>query len=152
MNRRGFLKRLGGAGLALVAAPLILPSVPALARPVPAAPLYIPSDRLDFGVPSEIVRAPEITHAATQKAIGQAVQRTETIRQTRMGNVPVTLRQSEFMAEWGGKFPSGSTLYVDEVTAVRWTRNRVAVPESGWLMSQSIAVQREFVRQVVTDA
>ena len=35
MNRRGFLKRVGGAALAVV-----------------TAPLYIPSERLDFGVPA----------------------------------------------------------------------------------------------------
>jgi hypothetical protein len=58
MNRRGFLKVLGGAGLSIV-----------------AAPLFIPSERLDFGVPRCPIALPtdeevaEILAAAPEQSI-----------------------------------------------------------------------------------
>jgi hypothetical protein len=51
VNRRSFLKRLGGGLLAIAAAPLVVP---------PRAPVYIPSDRLEMGVPRPIATAPAI--------------------------------------------------------------------------------------------
>lgn len=51
MNRRSFLKLLGGTTVAAVAAPLITPST---------APLFIPPERLDMGVPRRILTATEL--------------------------------------------------------------------------------------------
>lgn len=47
MNRRSFLKLLGATATAAVAAPIITPTA--------SAPLYIPSQRLDYGVPRGLV-------------------------------------------------------------------------------------------------
>jgi hypothetical protein len=49
LDRRSFMKRLGGGLLAIAAAPLVVPS---------RAPVFIPSDRLEMGVPRPIATAP----------------------------------------------------------------------------------------------
>jgi hypothetical protein len=50
-SRRSFLRGLGGGLLAIAAAPLVVPS---------RAPVFIPSDRLEMGVPRPIAAAPAI--------------------------------------------------------------------------------------------
>lgn len=136
VSRRGFLKRLGLGAAAVVAAPLIGQGV---TRPggltLPSVPLYIPPQNLDYGVPRKIITAtPEQIESVTLSWRNVFLSAEELavivpIPESRgAGTVQMTLIQSEYMAEHGGKLPAGAVLMVDESTAARWTSNGIAVP------------------------
>lgn len=129
MKRRSFLKLLGGTAAAAVAAPLIAPSMK-IALP-PAAPLFVPAQHLEMGVPTGRLltarEAPAADLAALwerQAAKHEALRATYDARRT----IPMLLVQSEYLIEYGGKLPAGSQVMVDRETAERWTRNGVAAP------------------------
>lgn len=127
IGRRGFLKILGGTAAAAVAAPLITPAQ-GIVRPG-MAPLYVPPQNLDYGVPQRSLSLSTDIEAA---------KRTTTISWKNVFldaeeiavRVPMLLRQSEFIPEFGGKLPAGAEVMVDQMTADRWVRNHVAVPGS----------------------
>jgi hypothetical protein len=127
IDRRTFLKRIGGGLLAVAAAPLIVPT---------SAPLFIPSDRLEMGVP---------------KALAQTLASGRPPAEPMRGAVPMRLNQDEFSLEWGGRLPAGSVVTVDEVTARRWIDNRIGAPTESWMRSASAAEQRAVVARAVPD-
>lgn len=123
MNRRSFLKILGGAATAAVAAPL-LPPAPKIVTPA-SAPLFVPPARLDFGVPRRIVTATELPPLDAADFWDQV----EPMIAQRIGErMSMLLLQSEFMTQYGGKLAAGSEVLVDPVTAERWLQNGIAVP------------------------
>jgi hypothetical protein len=126
IDRRTFLKRIGGGLLAVAAAPVLLPT---------SAPLFIPSDRLEMGVPRRLAAA-----IASGTPPGAS-----------LWGVPMRLNQDEFSMEWGGRLPAGSIVTVDEVTARRWIDNRIGAPTESWMRSASDAEQRAIVAQAVPD-
>lgn len=123
MKRRSFLKILTGAAAAVVAAPAIGQGMPrpALAQPAVSAPLYIPPQHLDYGVPRQIVTARSMSEVAPVADAYAEMQHP-------LGEIPMLLRQAEYLPGFGGKLPAGSTVMVDRVTADRWVANHVAVP------------------------
>jgi hypothetical protein len=127
IDRRTFLKRIGGGLLAVAAAPLIVPT---------SAPLFIPSDRLEMGVP---------------RGLSEALRSVRLPAQFTFGSVPVRLTRDEFSMEWGGRLVAGSTVLIDEATARRWTAVGVAVPTESWMRTASAAEQRAVVAQAVPD-
>jgi hypothetical protein len=127
LDRRAFLKSLGSVGLAVAAAPLIVPT---------AAPLFIPSDRLEMGVPRRLAAA--IASGRGPDALSP-------------GAVPMRLNQDEFLLEWGGRLPAGSIVMVDERTARRWITNRIGAPTESWMRTASDAEQRAVVARAVPD-
>lgn len=134
MNRRSFLKVLGGAATALVAAPILTP---------PSAPLFIPSQNLDYGVPSgRLATASSISTQTLQQLWDRGVARRAD------GTVPMLLRQSEFLPWAGGKLPAGSVVMVDRETADRWIANDIAVPgPSAPYAMQTVSAKRLAERQ-----
>jgi hypothetical protein len=127
IDRRTFLRRIGGGLLAVAAAPVLVPT---------AAPLFIPSDRLEMGVPRRLAAA--IASGRGPGALSP-------------GAVPMRLNQDEFSMEWGGRLPAGSVVTVDERTALRWIANRIGAPTESWMRSASDAEQRAIVAQAVPD-
>lgn len=124
IGRRGFLKILGGTAAAAVASQIITP-------PTVAAPLFVPAQNLDMGVPRKILTATEMP-ATTWEALG-SIRRGSgplTAPYRGAGSIEMTLLQAEFSFEYGGgrKLPAGTTLLVDAETAERWVTNGVAVP------------------------
>jgi hypothetical protein len=120
LSRRSFLKILGGTAAAAVAAPIL---------PASAGPLFVPAERLDFGVPRQIVTAQSVT-VGEITALWEQQARTfdQAQASARMARtVPMTLLQNEYLHEWGGSLAAGSTILVDQVTAERWATNGVAV-------------------------
>lgn len=117
MNRRSFLKILGGSAAAVVAAPLITPSV---------GPLFIPPERLDMGVPRQILTATELPKAPAPDMLIDMVG-------MRTAPIPMLLVQDEFSPpgwqQYGReKVPAGTTLLVDRTTAERWVKHGVGTP------------------------
>lgn len=116
-GRRAFLKT---AGAALVTAV--------------AAPLFIPSDRLDFGVP-RAVSTETLTSGEIQALWGRYVERFDGLQQRAtqriVGQVPMLLVQNEYMTTYGGKLAAGSRVLVDQATSDRWLAYGVAVPDRG---------------------
>jgi hypothetical protein len=106
ITRRGFLKIAGAMIAAPFAAKLILPAAPAIAAPPPSAPLYIPKERLELGVPRHWRDAISVPDAGR--------------------NIPMVLLQANFMQEYGGRLPEGAELLVDRTTAERWIEYGVA--------------------------
>jgi len=116
-GRRTFLK-IGGAALLTAA----------------VAPLFIPSDRLDFGVP-RAVSTETLTSGEIQALWNRSVERFDGLRQRSTlriaGQVPMLLVHDEFMMEHGGKLAAGSRVLVDQATSDRWLAYGVAVPDRG---------------------
>lgn len=107
MDRRAFLTRLGLGAAAVV-----------------AAPLFVPSERLAFGVPTQ--------RLVLSANVAQALQRP----QTSHGGItayyiPMLLTQDNYLTEYGGRLPSGAEVMVDRATADRWVAHGVAVPGLG---------------------
>lgn len=129
MNRRGFLKLLGGT----VVAAIVAPAVPKIATPT-NAPLFVPSQHLDFGVPTQrLVTAREaasanMAHLWEQRVSAYAAQRAVDGQHR---TIPMLLIQDEYLPQYGGKLKAGAQVMVDRVTAERWTENRIAAPGSG---------------------
>ena len=122
MNRRSFLRVLGLGTAAVVAAPLLsTPKV--LVQSV--APLFIPSQNLDMGVPHRILTATEMPTAPAVQTLMQYSY--ETVQYRMAQSVPVMLLQDNYISEWGGRLKAGSTLLVDQTTADRWLSHRIAV-------------------------
>ncbi|HEY5990153.1 MAG TPA: hypothetical protein VIV12_27770 [Streptosporangiaceae bacterium] len=124
MRRRQFLKLIGGASTAVLAAPL-------LARA--STPLYIPAARLDYGVPKQLI-VPDHQIVNVNDLIWDELVRISADGESRIAStlsVPMLLLHDEYMAERGGRLKAGSVLLVDQRTAERWTTNRVAVPAPG---------------------
>lgn len=123
VSRRGFLKFLGAGAAAVVAAPILQPAAPVLARP--SAPLFVPAANLDMGVPHRILTATEMPLASVR-----VPSQSQDIRQAayRMaGSIPMLLLQDNFIQQYGGKLKAGAEVLVDRSTADRWIQNGVAV-------------------------
>lgn len=122
MNRRGFLKRLGLGAAAVVASPLITPAEKVLA--LPSTPLYVPSQRLDFGVPTQrLIMSTDIEAA-------KRVVRPPLADAPADGSIPMLLVHDEFRPPGWQQFgsprvPAGTTLLVDRATAERWIERGV---------------------------
>lgn len=117
LGRRSFLKILGGAAAATVAAPLI--------KPVSAAPLFVPAQHLDMGVPRRILTATELPPSTSML----------TWQNTMIGpeEVQMLLLHDEFSPPYWQQYgrekvPAGTTLLVDRETADRWVKHGVAAP------------------------
>jgi len=97
ISRRGFLK----LGAATAAAGIITPHLP-------SAPLFIPSDRLEMGVPSTRYLRPSVPITSTDRM--------------------VTLLRNEFIP-WlpPHKFPAGSRIPVPNHIAERWISRNIAM-------------------------
>jgi hypothetical protein len=126
IDRRTFLKRIGGGLLAVAAAPLIVPT---------SAPLFIPSDRLEMGVPRRLAAA--IASGAPPGAS--------------LWGVPMRLNQDEFLLEWGGRLPAGSIVTVDEGTARRWIGHRIGAPTESWMRSAPPDLERAVLARATPD-
>ena len=115
MNRRSFLKMLGGAAALAAVAPIV--------GVMPAAPLFIPSQRLDFGVPTQqLMTARQLPMASTV-----------TVERRLFGaDVPMLMLHDNFSFEYAingdPRIPVGATIMVDESTAERWIASGVATP------------------------
>jgi hypothetical protein len=108
-----------------VAAPLIKPAEIALAQP--AAPLFVPAQNLDMGVPRRILTATAMPTLTVEQVAAQ-IRDDATITTTRMGRtVPMLLLHDEYLTEYGGRLKAGSTLLVDQKTADRWVEYGVGV-------------------------
>jgi hypothetical protein len=148
VTRRSFLKILGAtAAAAAVAHPVL--TTPAASA---GAPLFVPAERLDFGVPREIATARSLDTQEVKDLWQQHVNRFDEARSRAiMGDsVPMTLVQDEFLLEWGGRLAAGSTVMVDPVTAYRWIAGGVGVAAAGApmeLRNESVRVQGERQRE-----
>lgn len=116
-GRRTLLKVGGGALIAAV-----------------AAPLFIPSDRLDFGVPRQI-STDTLTARHIQELWHRSTERFEASRRAALtvsrDTLPMLLVHDEFMFERGGRLAAGTRLLVDQATSDRWIEYGVAVPDRG---------------------
>ncbi len=142
VSRRGFLKLLGAAGAALVTAPTLVEAAPKLITPVPSAPLFVPSERLDFGVPTQ--------RLVLSSDVSKAVRETEHLRESSeqaerrvSEQVPMLLLQDNYIPEYGGKLKAGAEIMVDNETAKRWMVFNVAVPSP----NASAVEQRQYVER-----
>lgn len=147
MNRRSFLKILGVGVATVAAAPLITPTT---------APLFVPSNRLDFGVPRTIVTATEMSPTAffldnpntTLKSQGWPGYGWQIVPFPGQV-VPMTLLWDEFgppgWQQFGRqKVPAGTTLLVDATTAERWVHHNVAAPAA----SAPLSLQQESAKRL----
>ncbi len=121
VSRRGFLARLGLGAAAVIAAPLI---------GAPTAALFIPSSRLEMGVPhafasASLAPSDLMDESAAREALTVVP---EGWRAPYADQVSMQLLYDEYMSERGGRLQAGSVLLVDEKTADRWTASGVAVP------------------------
>lgn len=138
MQRRTFLKLLGGTAAATVAAPIITPAT---------GPLYIPAERLDYGVPRQIVTAQAMPLG--EPSLAPFI---EPVRQSAWATgtaVPMTLLWDEFRPPHWQQFgrekvPAGTTLLVDESTARRWIKYGVAAAAP----SAPVAFQNESAKRL----
>lgn len=147
IGRRGFLKILGSAAVAAVAAPLITPATTAA-----SAPLFVPSQLLDYGVPTQrLVTAtqmpPDLTRGRMEMEFSQQGLATMPDARTTLSwkntftdaeaigvitPIPMLLLQDEYSPPFWQQFgrqrvPAGTTLMVDRKTADRWVDRGVAV-------------------------
>lgn len=132
VSRRGFLQRLGIGAIAVTVAPDIIKQA--------AAPLFIPSERLDFGVPKPVLVLPD-AQEMTDLALAMLKEKTaylaEYDRASRdagalTGKIPMVMLQTTFYPSAGGRLWEGSTAYVDEKTAGRWVDYGIAAPAPGY--------------------
>lgn len=123
LSRRGFLKILGGATVAAVIAPKIVLPETTVVTPT-KAPLFVPSQNLDMGVPRRILTATELPPATTTLTWKNQFLGAGELAAT----VPMLLLQDNFIRQYGGKLRAGSEVMVDPSTADRWIQNGVAAP------------------------
>lgn len=126
VGRRSFLKILGSVGAAIAAAPLITP---------PSAPLFIPSERLEFGVPKTLVTVQSLEQGDVQALIAETQARRNLLvdesAAARMAQtVPMLMLRDEYHQRFGGKLVAGSTVLLDQQTAQRWQAIGLAVPQN----------------------
>lgn len=133
MNRRSFLKRIGLGVAAVAAAPaLSLPSREIVTRP--SAPLFVPSERLDYGVPTQrLVLSTNIEQAIQTKqwtgGVGVDYRAADGVYVRTDGYaIPMLLKEDNYLREYGGRLRAGAQIMVDRTTALRWTARGVAVP------------------------
>ena len=137
IQRRDFLKILGGTA----AAAIIAPVVPKILTP--SAPLFVPAQRLDFGVPTQrLIGAREAASSDVARLWQAQVARTQEMRDLR-DHVPMILLQDNYISEYGGRLQAGSTLLVDQTTADRWIEHRIAVPATPGAAEAKRIVGRE---------
>lgn len=142
VSRRGFLKLLGAAGAAIVAAPALAEAAPKLVTPAPSAPLFVPAERLDFGVPTQ--------RLVISSDVAKAVRETEHLRASVeqaerwvAGQVPMLLLQDNYLPQYGGKLKAGAEVLVDQATAKRWMAFNVAVPSP----TAPVEAQQQYVER-----
>lgn len=135
MNRRSFLKVLGLMGVATAVAPSLFQTT-APAAP-PSAPLYIPPQNLDMGVPRRILTATTLpaTLPTTSMTWGNVFWNVEEIAYiipipegVNQGEISMLLRQGEYLPGIG-KLPAGSDVMVDRTIAELRIANYIAIPE-----------------------
>ena len=108
-------------------------------------PLFIPAERLDFGVPRALALPTHAELAPTSiEALARDVAAPAPLPTT--DSVPMLLVHNEFLAEYGGRLEAGSTVIVDRATAGRWLDYGVAVPAEGY------AVQPNTTRRALEAA
>jgi hypothetical protein len=117
---------LGGVGAAIAAAPLIVP---------PSAPLYIPSERLEFGVPKTFVLVDSLERGDVQALLAERQARRNLMvdeqAAARMAEtVPMLMLRDEYNQRFGGHLNAGSTVLLDPATAQRWATVGIAVPQN----------------------
>jgi hypothetical protein len=122
LSRRSFFRITGGAIAAAAATQILTP-------PAIAAPLFVPAQNLDMGVPRRILTATAMPMRPASAVLPPMDPATATARMGR--TVPMLLLHDEYMTEWGGRLAAGSTILVDQQTADRWADHRVAVPTTG---------------------
>ena len=118
ISRRTFLR---AAGSALVVAV--------------AAPLFIPGDRLAFGVPrrqiSTATATPNQVKALWEQQTRHVEQRRQAVRERSFNHLPVLLVHEFTMQERGGQLQAGARVMVDQATSNRWLASGIAVPDRG---------------------
>jgi len=135
ITRRSFFKTAGSAAIAVV-----------------SAPLFIPSERLDFGVPTQ--RLVTAAQMPSQEIITQLwYDHFNTPAYgwpSEHGSIPMLLLQDNYLIEFGGRLPAGAEVRVDRTTAERWVSHGVAVPgPSAPADLQARASQREARKAAV---
>ncbi len=127
VSRRGFLKLLGAGAAAIVAAPILGEMAPKIVTPTPSAPLFVPSERLDFGVPTQrLVMSADVDKAVRETAMLRADE--DTASRKMADSVPMLLLLDNYMPKYGGKLKAGTEILADRETARRWMAFNVAVP------------------------
>lgn len=114
-----------GAATAVVAPSLLLPPTKVLAQP--SAPLFVPAQNLDMGVPRHIFTATEMPKALPAAFIPEAVQR-KIIDNVMGRSIPMLMLQDNFSTQYGGRIKAGAEVLTDRETADRWIRFNVATP------------------------
>lgn len=136
MDRRTFLKVLGGTAAGVAAAPLVTGTT---------GPLFIPAKNLDFGVPTRglILSTPEYVLEPPPFSFDQAFEEDRIIFGTQK-TVPMMLLHDNYIPEHGGRLKAGSIVWEDEATAGRWGKHNVAVRCDG--MQPEIIPGRDYGR------
>ena len=148
ISRRTFLKLLGAGAVAVAAAPLLEQAVPVFAQP--SAPLFIPPQNLDMGVPRQILTATELPVSGWFEPV---VQGDRAAGVDFIEAIPMLLAQDEFRPpgwqQYGQpRVPAGTTLLVDRATAERWIAYGVGTPGP----KAPVDLQEAAVRRQATSA
>lgn len=114
MDRRTFLKLMGGAAATVAAAPLL---------PASAAPLFIPSDRLDF-----VPHAPKFYVPEPSEILAFADMPAGLGDYGLPGSRMVMTLHDNYMPNRSGRIKSGSLLLATNAEADRWIAHGIAVP------------------------
>lgn len=139
VSRRSFLKSMGVAAGAVVAAP-ILPSlvVPAQGIVRPQTAPYIPSQNLELGVPQQRPRQLDDMEWSPGPSGPGELEWVRASRSARASSpvlysrtVEVLMVQTTYYSPAGGPLTAGSSVRVDETTAGRWVDYGIAVPPPG---------------------